>query len=393
VQAQDSSFVNTPTVAGKTVRKLFQILFYLYLVLISILVIFITIYGLVLDYSTHHFHPEKWYPPLLASTVCGGILGLMWQWIIASHPGKALRAAFWLSPLLTCAMGILFVLIGSALSLVVGIVSLISAVILSLYGCWVSKRFVYATEILLVSKASPPAKTRDLAFSLTVIGVIYCCFLVSGIGGAKAIQNRTKLADICILVIILSLGWTMQVLKNAIQVTVSRVKYMHFSGGGDIDTRVAFCDTVKHLIGSVCIGSILVPTIGLFRGFARATSLIGGETNECMFSCVSCSMGIASLFVTKGNRWGFVHVGVYNKGFVQASSDTWDMFIRVGLEELIDLDLTGAFCFLSGVAVGAICSLVSGIWSLVVYKNYAMELSIYAFLIGYFMVRSQFQFK
>jgi len=356
-------------------------------------VIFITIYGLVLDYSTHHFHPEKWYPPLLASTVCGGILGLMWQWIIASHPGKALRAAFWLSPLLTCAMGILFVLIGSALSLVVGIVSLISAVILSLYGCWVSKRFVYATEILLVSKASPPAKTRDLAFSLTVIGVIYCCFLVSGIGGAKAIQNRTKLADICILVIILSLGWTMQVLKNAIQVTVSRVKYMHFSGGGDIDTRVAFCDTVKHLIGSVCIGSILVPTIGLFRGFARATSLIGGETNECMFSCVSCSMGIASLLVTKGNRWGFVHVGVYNKGFVQASSDTWDMFIRVGLEELIDLDLTGAFCFLSGVAVGAICSLVSGIWSLVVYKNYAMELSIYAFLIGYFMVRSQFQFK
>lgn len=393
MQAQDSSFVNTPTVAGKTVRKLFQILFYLYLVLISILVIFITIYGLVLDYSTHHFHPEKWYPPLLASTVCGGILGLTWQWIIARHPEKALRAAFWLSPLLTCAMGILFVLIGSALSLVVGIVSLISAVVQSLYGCWVGKRFVYATEILLVSKASPPAKTKRLAFSLTVIGIIYCCFLVSGIGGAKAIQNRTKLADICILVIILSLGWTMQVLKNAIQVTVSRVKYMHFSGGGDIDTRVAFCDTVKHLIGSVCIGSILVPTIGLFRGFARSTSLIGGETNECMFSCVSCSMGIASLLVTKGNRWGFVHVGVYNKGFVQASSDTWDMFIRVGLEELIDLDLTGAFCFLSGVAVGAICSLVSGIWSLVVYKNYAMELSIYAFLIGYFLVRIQFQFK
>lgn len=393
MQAQDSSFVNTPTVAGKTVRKLFQILFYLYLVLISILVIFITVYGLVLDYSTHHFHPEKWYPPLLASTVCGGILGLMWQWIIASHPEKALRAAFWLSPLLTCAMGILFVLIGSALSLVVGIVSLISAVIQSLYGCWVGKRFVYATEILLVSKASPPAKTKRLACSLTVIGIIYCCFLVSGIGGAKAIQNRTKLADICILVIILSLGWTMQVLKNAIQVTVSRVKYMHFSGGGDIDTGVAFCDTVKHLIGSVCIGSILVPTIGLFRGFARSTSLIGGETNECMFSCVSCSMGIASLLVTKGNRWGFVHVGVYNKGFVQASSDTWDMFIRVGLEELIDLDLTGAFCFLSGVAVGAICSLVSGIWSLILYKNYAMELSIYAFLIGYFLVRTQFQFK
>lgn len=74
---------------------------------------------------------------------------------------------------------------------------------------------------------------------------------------------------------------------------------------------------------------------------------------------------------------------------MQASSDTWEMFIRVGLQQLIDLDLTGAFCFLSGVAVGAICSLVSGIWSLRVHRSYAIEVSIYAFLIGYFMVRTQ----
>jgi hypothetical protein len=390
VQAQDSSFVNTTTVAGQTVRRVFKILFYLNLVLISFLVIFITIYGLILDSLTHHFHPEKWYPPLLVSTVCAGILGFTWQWIVACHPKKSLKAAFWLSPLLTCAMGIMFVLIGSALSLIAGIVSLISAVIQALYGCWVAKRFVYAGEIFSVSIAYPPAKTKFLACSLIIVSTVYCCFLVAGIGGARAMEHRTKLSDVFILVIILSLGWTMHVMKNAMQVTVSRVKYMHFSGGGDIDTRFAFRDTIKHLIGSVSVGSILVPIIGLFRGFARSTSLIGGETNECMFSCVSCSMGIASLLVTKGNRWGFVHVGVYDKGFVQASSDTWEMFIRVGLEELIDLDLTGAFCFLSGISVGAICSLVSGIWSLVEYKDYAMEVSTYAFIIGYFMVRLNF---
>ena len=62
------------------------------------------------------------------------------------------------------------------------------------------------------------------------------------------------------------------------------------------------------------------------------------------------------------------------------------MFIRVGLEQLIDLDLTGAFCFLSGVGTGAICSLVSGIWSIVMHKSYATEVSIYAVLLGYFMV-------
>jgi hypothetical protein len=50
-------------------------------------------------------------------------------------------------------MGIMFVLIGSALSLIAGIVSLISAVIQALYGCWVAKRFVYAGEIFSVSIA------------------------------------------------------------------------------------------------------------------------------------------------------------------------------------------------------------------------------------------------
>ncbi|XP_027351128.1 protein PNS1-like [Abrus precatorius] len=386
LMAQDSNFPNR-TVAAQTARRVFEILFYLHLFLVAVFVIFLTIYGLVSDSHTHHFHPQKWYPPLLASTACAGIVGFTWQWITARHPTRAVKLAFWLSPLLTCAMGVLFVCIGSAVSLAAGVIALVSALIQSLYGCWVRTRFEYATKVLSVSIAFPPTKTKELTLTSIVIGILYCCFLVSGIGGARAIESRTKLASFFILVILLSLGWTLQFLKNAMYVTISRVKYMHFAGGVDMDTRVAFGDTIKYLTGSVSIGSILVPLIGLFRGFARSTSLVGGDTDEFMFSCVSCYMGIASLLVTCGNRWGFVHVGVYNKGFVQASSDTWEMFIRVGLEQLIDLDLTGAFCFLSGVAAGSICSLVSGIWSLLMHKNYAIEVSIYAFLIGYFMCR------
>ncbi|XP_027918799.1 uncharacterized protein LOC114177590 [Vigna unguiculata] len=387
IKAQDSNFPNRTTVAGQTARRVFQILFYLYLFLVSVLVIFLVIYGLVSDAHTHHFHPQKWYPPLLASTACAGIVGFTWQRITARHSTRVVRLAFWLSPLLTCAMGIMFICIGTAVSLAVGVIALVSALIQSLYGCWASPRFEYGTRILSVSIAFPPNKTQGLTLYSILIGILYCCFLVAGIGGARAIENRTKLSPFFIFLILLSLGWTMQFLKNAMYVTISRVKYMAFSGGVDMDTRIAFCDTIKHLTGCVSIGSILVPIIVLFRGFARATSLVGGDTDEFMFSCVSCYTGIASLLVIRGNRWGLVHVGVYNKGFVQASSDTWEMFNRVGLVELIDLDLTGVFCFLSGVGTGAICSLVGGIWSLVTHKSYATEVSIYAFLIGYFMCR------
>ncbi|KAK7380794.1 hypothetical protein VNO78_33313 [Psophocarpus tetragonolobus] len=384
IKAQDlsSSFPNT-TLA----RKVFKILFYLHLFLISVLVTSLTIYGFVYNSHNHHFHPKEWYPPLFISTFCAGIIGFIWQWITARNSTKSIRAAFWLSPLLTCSMGVMFVYIGSAPSLAVGVVALVSALIQSLYGCWASPRFEYASRILLVSITDPPTKSMNLAFSSILIGVLYCCFLVCGIGAARAIENRTKLTALFIMVILLSMVWTMQFLKNVLQVTISRVKYMHLAGGEIMDTRVALHDTIKHLLGSVSIGSILVPFISLFRGFARSTNLLGGDTDEFMFSCVSCYMGIASILVTCGNRWGFVHVGVYNKGFVQASSDTWDIFNRIGLEQLIDLDLTGSFCFLSGVAGGAMCSLVSGIWSMVIHKSYATEVSVYAFLIGYFMIR------
>ncbi|KAI9121476.1 hypothetical protein K1719_008509 [Acacia pycnantha] len=386
IQDQDSGFPNR-TVAREISRRLFKVLFYSYLLLITVLTLFLTIYGLIVASRNHQFYPLRWYPPLLSSTVSAGIVAFTCQWITARRPSKAIRTAFWLSPLLTLAMGAMFVYIESAISMVAGVVALVSALIQSLYGCWVSPRFEYATKILSVSITFPPARIMGLVFSSILTGILYCCFLVAGIGGAKAIESKTKLAALFILAILLSLGWAMQFLKNVMQVSVSRIMYMNFASGVHIDTRVAFHDTIKYLTGTVSLGSILVPLIGFFRGFARSMSLVGGDTDEFMFSCVGCYVGIASALVRRGNRWGFVYVGVYDKGFVQSSSDTWEMFSRVGLEQLIDSDLTGSFCFFCGVVGGSISSLVSGIWTILIHKNYAAESSIYAFLIGYFMCR------
>ncbi|KAF7801432.1 protein PNS1 [Senna tora] len=386
IKAQDSIFPNR-TVAGQITRSVFKFLFYIHLSLISILIISLTLYALIFSSSSH---TSKWHLllPLLSSPLTAAIVGFTWQWITSCNPSKAIKAAFWLSPLLTFSIGIMFVYIESPLSLTSGVIALLSALIQSLYGCWVSPRFQYATKILSISIAfPPPARTRALGFSLVLIGIIFCSFIAGGIGFARAIESKTKLSPLFILLILVSLGWTMQFLKNVLVVTVSRIKYMYFACGVEIDTRVAFHDTVKYLTGSVSMGSVLVPAIGLFRGFARWMSLVGGDMDEFMFSCVGCYMGIASALVMCGNRWGFVYVGVYNKGFVQASSDTWEMFNRVGLEQLIDSDLTGSFCFLCGVTGGAISGLVSGIWTIVIHKSYASEVSIYAFLIGYFMCR------
>ncbi|XVE62486.1 hypothetical protein DITRI_Ditri06bG0121800 [Diplodiscus trichospermus] len=386
MQVQEPSIKIEATVAGKFLRKLFQILFYIQLFLVSILVIILTIRGLIYAGNTNRFHPKEWYPPLLVSTASAGIVSFIWQWISFHNPSKAIKAAFWVFPLLTCAAGILHVLIGSPVSLAAGTISVVCGIIQSLYACWATPRFDYATKIFTVSTSFPPRKTATFVAASIIICVFYSSFLVTGIGGATA--TGTGLDILFIIIILLTFTWSMQVIKNMLYATISRVRYMNFACGLDMNTQIAFHDAVKYLVGSVCIGSALVPVLGTIRGSARAINLVAGGTDEFLFSCANCYSGVASTLITYGNRWGFVHVGVYNKGFVQASADTWEMFNRAGLISLIDSDLTGVFCFFSGVAVGSICTLIGGTWALIVHKSYATEVSIYAFLIGYFMCRT-----
>ncbi|WCJ43552.1 Plasma-membrane choline transporter family protein [Euphorbia peplus] len=376
--------IKITTVARQFGQRLFRVLFIAHVILTSFLVFFLTIRGL-LSFHRHHFHPKKWYPPMLAATASSGIVAFIWQWFVPRCPSRAIKAAFWISPLLTCAVGLLLVLIGSAASLAIGSVAVVFSIILSLYACWVNLRFSYAIKILSVSTAFPLGRINALVFTSICISVLYCGFLVSGLGGATV--TGTGLDILFKTVILISLAWSMQAMKNTLFVTVARIKYLHFSCGADMEMKIAIRDTVAHLMESIFLGSILVPFLTVIRGSARAIILVAGDTDEFLFSCANCYSGIASTLVRFGNRWGFVQVGVYKKGFVQASMETWDMFGQAGLESLINSDLTGSFCFLMGIAGGAICSLVGGTWTLVVHKSYAAEVTIYAFLIGYFMCR------
>ncbi|XP_062107953.1 uncharacterized protein LOC133818866 [Humulus lupulus] len=276
-------------------------------------------------------------------------------------------------------------MIGTSVNFTIGVATLICSLTMSLYGCWVNSRFVYAIRVLTLSATPPPAKPTFLILLSILVGTLYSCFMVIGIGSALA--SRAKLNAVYISIILLSLVWTMLVIRNTLLASMSRANYMHVAYGVDVKTRLALCDTLKYLMGSICIGSFLVPILGIMWGSARCIDLLQEGPNEFCCSCANCYAGCASTLVMYGNRWGFVHVGLHIKSFVQASKYAWDTFKKIGLESLIDSDLTSSFCFLSGVAVGAISSLVSGIWALVLHKSYATELSLYAFFIGYLIGR------
>ncbi|XP_020549793.1 uncharacterized protein LOC110012042 [Sesamum indicum] len=174
----DRSFVN----------KLFQYLFYVQFLVITVLVLVLTVRGVLSAAHTHHFHPKKWYVPVLSSTACAGIIGFAWQELTCFSPLRMVKATFWLSPLLTCAFGILLVSIETPGSVAASVIALVSSVIQSLYACWVSPRFQHANRIVTVSIAHHPPKVKAMVLLSIIICTVYLASLMSGIGGATATE-------------------------------------------------------------------------------------------------------------------------------------------------------------------------------------------------------------
>lgn len=369
--------------------KIFKYLFCAQFLLIMILELYLIVRGVISVSDNHRFHPKKWYLPVLSSTACAGIIGFAWQLFTSFNPSRAFKAAFFISPLVTCGYGILLVSVGSPGSAAAAVFVLAASVFQSLYGCWIRPRFQHASRILVVSMAHHPPRIKTIVPLSIFVCILYSTLLMSGIGGATA--TGTKLNTLFIFLSLLSFAWTLQVARNMMFVTVSHIKFMKFASGTEVELRTVVGDTTKYSMGTLCIASILVPVLVVIRGLARAISLVSGDVDEFMFSCADCCSGVAKRLVAYGNRWGFVQVGVYRKGIVQASKDTWEMFRRVGIENLINTDLTSSFCFLSGTAAGSVCALVAGTWAIFVHKSYATEVSLYTFLTGYLVVRSQFQ--
>ncbi|CAA6658584.1 unnamed protein product [Spirodela intermedia] len=310
------------------------------------LIIFLAVRGQVNKRSD--FRPAFWYLPILAATGCSAIAAAVWLLVVLRWPSRAVKAAFWFAPLLTLALGILLIYAETAVSLAFGVIGLVLSLGLSLYACWVRPRLPHANEIMASSLPGTHGVAGRMAAFVAIalaVGFIWSSIWSLGAGGVAA--ARPRFSVVYIVLLLFNLTWTMEVIRNILTVTIAGFAYMRLGRGVNIDPGEAWRNAWTTSLGNVCLGSAIVPPIVALRGAARSVSLVSGDADEFLFSCTACFMGAADRLIELGNRWGFVHVGVYAKGFVAASEDTWKLFLLHRMEPVIDLDVTSSFCFLS----------------------------------------------
>ncbi|XP_072988868.1 uncharacterized protein [Typha latifolia] len=373
----------TTTTVAATVAKL---LFFAHLLAIVILITFLAIHS-----SLHRrpvFRPINFFPPLLASVGTSSLLALLALVATLRHQVSSLKTSLWLSPMLSCGAAVLLLASGTSVDLAVAAVAIVLTVTQSLYACWVVPRLHHAYDILYksIELSRVPLSTIKYVAVAFLAGISYASLWVIGVGGVTA-DKSSRFAPLYVVVLLLSLTWTMQVIKYAVHVAVARLAHAGITTDDGSSASEAFWDATTRALGDVCMGAAAAPFVTTARASARAMGLLTGDSDEFLFSCTSCCLGMADSMVTRGNRWGFVHVGAYQKGFGDASRVVWDLFAKQGMRRLVDLDLTGSFCFLAATGVGSAAAIVAGSWMMAVEKRYATATVVYAFFAGYFLTR------
>uniref|UniRef100_A0A1J3K3B8 Choline transporter-like protein n=1 Tax=Noccaea caerulescens TaxID=107243 RepID=A0A1J3K3B8_NOCCA len=323
-------------------------------------------------------------PQVEAASLLSIILAFSWQMAFRLWPDFMIHFILWSTFWMSLSSGILLLCFQMPATDAVGVCLIAFSIGNGLYACWVTRRIKFCSKIL-VKSLEPVSKFSDLnlpTYYMLAAGFFWMSLWIFGVIGAL----NFYFPPLVIIGLVLSLAWTTEVMRNVVNLTVSRVIALFYLRGMQSSTRFSFQRALSRNLGSACLGSLFVPTIEALRIVARGLNLLKGE-DECMFCCANCCLKLMTYIFEHGNGWAFVQIAAYGKGFVRASQDTWKLFEDGDMVEIIDADITSSICFLTGICSGCICVIVAATWTHTVYKPFTATISLLAFFIGYLMTR------
>ncbi|XP_057457629.1 protein PNS1 isoform X2 [Lotus japonicus] len=323
-------------------------------------------------------------PQVEAASFMSIILAFIWQQAIRKWPTFMVHFILWFTFVMSLAAGILLICFQKPPTDGVGVCFIAFAIGNGLYACWASNRIKFCCKILNLS-LQPLSKFPDLnkpTYYMLGAGFLWISLWSLAVIGSL----NFYFPPLVILALVLSLAWTTEVMRNVVNITVSRVIALYYLRGMQSSTQFCFLRALTRNLGSACLGSLFVPAIEALRVVARALNLLEGE-DEFMFCCARCCLGVMESIFRNGNSWAYVQIAAYGRGFVMASQETWALFEKEDMVAVVDSDITSSICFLTGVCSGSMCVIVVAAWTHTVHKSFTATLSLLTFFIGYLLTR------
>lgn len=375
----------------KYTNKISLFLFVLHLFLAVALVCFLVFKGVqgLIQESESNKRKEKnvlkyFLPQVEAASFMSIILAFIWQGAIRKWPTFMLHFTLWFTFVMSLAAGVLLICFQKPATDGVGVCFIAFAIGNGLYACWVSHRIKFCCKVLSLA-LQPVSKFPDLnkpTYHVLGAGFLWISLWILAVIGAL----NFYFPPLIIIALVLSLAWTTEVMRNVVNITVSRVVALYYIRGMQSSTQFCFLRALTRNLGSACLGSLFVPTIEALRIVARGLNLLEGE-DEFMFCCAHCCLRVMESIFRNGNGWAYVQIAAYGRGFVEASQVTWALFEKEDMVSIVDADITSSICFLTGVCSGSICVIVVAAWTHKVHQSFTATLSLLTFFIGYLLTR------
>jgi hypothetical protein len=244
-------------------------------------------------------------PQVETASLLSITLAFVWQKAVRQWPRIMVPFILWSSFILSLSAGILLICFQRASTDGVGVCLIAFAIGNGLYACWVTQRIGFCTEILIKS-LEPVPKFGDLnqpTYWMLGVGFLWMSLWILAVIGAM----NFYFTPLVITVLVLSLAWTAEVMRNIVNLTVSRVIALYYLRGMQSIPQNCFQRAFTQNLGSACLGSLFVPTIEALRVVVRGLNLLEGE-DEFMFSCAHCCLNVMQSIFRYGNGWAFVQV-------------------------------------------------------------------------------------
>ncbi|KAK8511863.1 hypothetical protein V6N13_029441 [Hibiscus sabdariffa] len=334
---------------------------------------------------------ETYWPKYAVAGGIGTVLGCLWLLLLGSRAKQMMKVSV---HILTTYLAVISVLCFWCEQFFWGVAFATGAAVQFLYVISVIDRLPFT--MLVLQKAvklvwSLPEVTR-VAYAFMAVMLLWMGIWSFGISGVVA-SSRGDLGRWWLLVVLsVSLFWTAAVLCNTVHVIVSGLVFLVLIHGGRNASSMPPNSLMKSLryavttsFGSICYGSLFTAAIRTLRWEIRGfRSKIGN--NECLLCCVDFLFQLVETLVRFFNKYAYVQIAIYGKGFNRSARDAWELFQSTGVEALVAYDCSGAVLLMGTILGGLITGTCAGVWTWITWKDRVIMVGSTAMLMGMVLV-------
>ncbi|KAK6931474.1 Choline transporter-like [Dillenia turbinata] len=311
---------------------------------------------------------EDYWPLYAVASGVGTVLGWIWLLFLGSQANHMMKVSV---HILTTYLAVISVLCFWDEQFFWGVAFAIGAGLQFLYVISVIERLPFT--MLVLQKAvkmvwSLPEVMR-VAYAFMLVMLLWMGIWSFGVAGVVASSFDDGGRWWLLVVLSISLFWTGAVLCNTVHVILSGMVFLVLIHGGREAATMPAKSLMKSIryavttsFGSICYGSLFTAAIRTLRWEIRGfRSKIGN--NECLLCCVDFLFHLVETLVRFFNKYAYVQIAVYGKGFNHSARDAWELFQSTGVEALIAYDCSGAVLLMGTVLGGLITGTCSGVWA------------------------------